>query len=49
MHLGEEKGCYYNDRVDLKLSPSNLEELIRLTEEKALAAQLILSKVFGVP
>jgi len=38
MHLGEKSGCWFNDRVDLELSPSDLEILVRLTEEKALAA-----------
>ena len=38
MYLGKEEGCYINDRIDLELSPSDLESLIRLTEERALTA-----------
>ena len=38
MHLEEKSGCAFDDRIDLELSPSNLEKLIRLTEEKALEA-----------
>ena len=44
MHLGEESGCSFNDKIDLELSPSDLEELIRLTEEKALVASTYLEQ-----
>ena len=44
MHLGEQSGCYFNDRIDLELSPSDLEDLIILIEKKALEASTYLEQ-----
>jgi len=44
MHLGKQSGCYYNDKIDLELSPSDLEDLIILTEKKALEASAYLEQ-----
>ena len=44
MHLGKESGCYFNDRIDLELSPSDLESLIGLAEKKALEASTYLEQ-----
>jgi len=44
MHLGKQSGCWFNDIVDLELSPSDLETLVGLTEEKALAASTYLEQ-----
>jgi len=44
MYLGKEEGCYINDRIDLELSPSDLENLVILTEKKALEASTYLEQ-----
>ena len=44
MYLGEQSGCYFNDRIDLELSPSDLEDLIILTEKKALEVSAYLEQ-----
>lgn len=32
-------GCIFNDRIDLELSPSYLEDIIEITKEKAMSAK----------
>lgn len=44
MHSKRQSGCYFNDKVDLELSPSDLESLIGLTEKKALEASTYLEQ-----
>ena len=39
MKLTDKCGCIFNDRIDLELSPSDLEELINTYEKKALQAE----------
>jgi len=36
MKLGKRSGCYFNDIIDINLSPSQLEDLVNMTEEKAM-------------
>ena len=44
MHLGKKPECYYNDEIELELCPFELESLVRLTEERALAASTYLEQ-----
>ena len=44
MPSGKQSGCYYKDRISLELSPSDLEDLIILTEKKALEASAYLEQ-----
>lgn len=39
MYLGKQQGCSFNDRIDLSLSPSDVESLIEILKDKALNAQ----------
>ena len=36
MYLEDQQGCSFDDRIDFELSPSDVEDLINLTEAKAL-------------
>jgi len=36
MKLGKQSGCYFNDIIDVNLSPSQLEDLVNMAEEKAM-------------
>ena len=44
MHSRKQSGCYYKDRINLELSPSDLESLIGLAEKKALEASTYLEQ-----
>ena len=39
MKIGKRDGCFFDDRIDLELSPSNLQSLIHLVEDKSLSVQ----------
>lgn len=38
MKLKDECGCIFNDRIDLEVSPSDLEDLISIYKKKSLCA-----------
>lgn len=39
MKLGKESSCYFDDKIDLELSPGDLEKIIRLVKDRSMEEQ----------
>ncbi|MCK4785641.1 MAG: hypothetical protein KAV87_17940 [Desulfobacteraceae bacterium] len=46
MKLGNQQGCLFDDRIDIELSPSNVERLLHILENEAMDASNYLRQGF---